>query len=133
MPTFAVSQQTYKTLTRGSKFGLRSMLRHRFFAVYHESEDRRTTHLVLTQKAHQTEFGTWAGLDQRIVDRVREIDAQGRGGYDFVKEVEDQNRRAAKAKRDKFREEMGSFGEQAAHAVRKDLGIKRRAFIKDAL
>lgn len=100
-----------------------------FFAVYHESEDRRTTQLVLTVKAQQTPHGTWAGLDQRVVDRIREIDSQGRSGYDFAKEVEKQNRRAHEEHRARFRERAGEIGEQAAHAVRKDLGSKKRAFI----
>lgn len=100
-----------------------------FFAVYHESEDRRTTQLVLTVKAHQTIAGTWAGLDQRVVDRLKEIDAQGRSGYDFAAEVEKQNKRAHEEHRARFRERAGEIGEQAAHAVRKDLGSKKRAFI----
>ena len=103
-----------------------------FFAVYHESyapNGDLTQQLVLTQKAHLTHAGTWAGLDQSIVDRVREIDSQGRSGYDFVAELEKQNSRARKAERDAFRERMGDVGQRAAHAARKDLGSTSRAFI----
>lgn len=102
-----------------------------FWAVYHESEDGRTTHLVLTAEARQTVSGVWAGLDQRIVSRVRQIDSHGRGGYDYAAEVERQNREAPERRRQAFREKIAPTAELAAHAVRKDLGLryKGRAFV----
>jgi hypothetical protein len=99
-----------------------------FWAVYYESEDGRTTYLVTTRKAYQNRLGTWEGLDQRVVDRVREIDAQGRSGYDFARELERQNRRASKERQAAIRERLEEIGEKAAFAVRKDLGSTHRAF-----
>lgn len=100
-----------------------------FWAVYHESDDGRTTELVLTAQAHQTPSGVWAGLDGRIVDRVREIDAQGRSGYDFAAELQKHNQAVTKGARSRFHEKVGEAAGPLAHALRKDLGIKTRAFI----
>jgi hypothetical protein len=103
-----------------------------YWVVYHEQEnaDGSITHtLVLTAQAHQTNTGVWTGLDQRVVDRVREIDAHGRSGYDFAAEVEKQNRQAHENRRAEFRRKVEPITEQAAHAVRKDLGSTAKAFI----
>lgn len=102
-----------------------------FWAVYHESDDERTTQLVLTVQAYQTDTGVWAGLDQRVVDRVREIDSHGRGHYDYAAEVERQNRDAHTNRLEAFRDKIGPTAELAAYAVRKDLGLryKGRAFV----
>jgi hypothetical protein len=98
-----------------------------FWAVYEESEDGRTTHLVTTVQAHQTRSGTWAGLDQRVVERIRQI---GHSSYDYAAEVERQNREASQAAKRRFEEQTGPLAEQAAFAIRKDLGMryKGRAF-----
>jgi hypothetical protein len=98
-----------------------------FWAVYHEHEraDGSVTHdLVLTAQAHQGKTGAWLGLDQRIVDRVKFID--GHAGYDYVKELEKQNKVADLDKKRAFREKAGVIGEEAAFALRKDRGVKRR-------
>lgn len=102
-----------------------------FFAVYWESEDRRETYLVKTVKAHQTALGTWAGLDQRLVEEIRAIDPHGRGGYDYAAELERNNKRVDEDRRARFRERVGGTAEEAAHAIRKDLGVRYRgrAFI----
>ena len=100
-----------------------------FWAVYHESRDGRETHLVTTAQAYQTASGVWTGLDQRIVDRVREVDSHGRSGYDYAREVERQNERARESNRAVFRERAGEIAEHAAHAIRKDLGSTAKAFI----
>lgn len=92
-----------------------------FWAVYYEDEDGRSTHLVLTAKAYQSASGVWTGLDQRIVRRVMEL---GHESYDYAAEVERQNRRAAKAKRQRFEETVAETGDVLAHALRKDLGAK---------
>jgi hypothetical protein len=84
---------------------------------------------VLTVQAHQGATGAWSGLDHRVVERVREIDSHGRGGYDFGKELEQTNQRIRKASRDKFHDEIASHAPELMHAARKDLGIKSKAFI----
>lgn len=97
-----------------------------FWAVYHESDDQRTTYLVLTAQAHQTRSGTWSGLDQRIVKRIMEI---GHSTYDYAKEVQRQNQEADRARDEKVREGIREKGELLAHAIRKDKGSTARAFI----
>lgn len=89
--------------------------------------------LVLTAQAHMTGSGVWTGLDQRVVDRIKMIDAQSRSGYDFLAELDRQN---AQAERDKIRSRHEKFGEtheQLAHALRKDLGVKSRVFVPRAV
>ena len=105
-----------------------------FFAVYHETRQPDGSvkqDLVLTQRAYQNRFGVWEGLGPHVVEHVRKIDGHGPGGYDFVAEMERQNRRAREQRRDALSERFGPIGEQAAHAVRKDLGLRYRgrAFI----
>lgn len=103
-----------------------------FFAVYHESEDGRSTYLVLTVKAYQTSTGVWAGLDQRVVKRIMEI---GHSSYDFAAEVERANVSAKSRTRKEFREKVEASAEEAAFALRKDLGVRYRgrAFIPKSL
>ena len=102
-----------------------------FFAVYQNIEHpdgRLEQHLVTTAQAYPTAFGTYAGLDGRIVDRVREISHES---YDFAKEAaKRRSEHEAEAKR-KRQDYAGEMGEMAAHAVRKDLGSTSRAFFKD--
>lgn len=102
-----------------------------FWAVYWESEDKRTTQLVLTVAAHQNSSGVWEGLDQRVVKRIQEIDPHGRSGYDYAKELERLARERERARVYDFEQKVGPLAEQAAAAVRKDLGsrYKGRAFI----
>lgn len=106
------------------------------WVVYHEHHDgcphngtggAGSTYLVLTAQAHQTNSGSWAGLDQRV---VREVERMGHASYDYAREVEVQNRRAEKARDDKAREKIREDGEHLAHALRKDMGwrYKGRAF-----
>jgi hypothetical protein len=104
-----------------------------FWCVYHESDDGRQTHLVLTVQAYQTASGTWAGLDQRVVKRIERIDPQGRGKYHYADELEKATLEAKKKSRERFHEQLGELGEHAAHALRKDLGerYKGRSFFPD--
>jgi hypothetical protein len=97
-----------------------------FWAVYHESDDGRSTHLVLTAQAHQSNTGAWTGLDQRIVKRVMEI---GHSDYDYAAEIEKANQQVTADRRRTFRERVGEQAEQAAHALRKDLGAKYKGRI----
>lgn len=92
-----------------------------YYSVRYESEDRRSQQLILTAME----------LDQRIVERVRQIDSHGTSGYNYADELEKQDRKVREGRRAAFREKMGPVGEQAAHALRKDLGLryKGRAFV----
>lgn len=76
--------------------------------------------------------GTYRELDHRIVKRLEYIDPQGRGGYDFVKEVERKRVQQEKDRRHEFSEQVGEAAERTAHALRKDLGLgtyRGRVFI----
>lgn len=97
-----------------------------FFAVYEESDDGRSTHLVLTARAYQTASGTWAGLDQRVVHRVMEI---GSSTYDFAAEIVKQNTAADRAQKDRRAETLGPILEHGAFALRKDLGATNRVYV----
>lgn len=106
------------------------------WVVYHEHHDGcphngtggpGSTYLVLTANASQTPSGVWTGLDARIVKRVQYI---GSDGYDYAREVELQNARAHRTGREQFQERAAGFAEEAAHAIRRDLGDKSRAFIR---
>jgi hypothetical protein len=102
-----------------------------FWAVSLISDDGLSHHLVCTAKATMTSSGTWAGLDERLVQRIAELDSHGRGHYDYAKEVERQNLEAKKRQRREFRERMDEIGEHAQRELR-DAGVGRsqsRAFI----
>lgn len=85
--------------------------------------------LVLTAQAELTRTGVLTGLDQRVVDRVKEIDSQSRSGYDFIAELDRMNAKAEKDKIQARHEKFGGKHEELAHALRKDFGVKNRAFI----
>lgn len=95
-----------------------------FWAIYVLEADGRSTHLVLTQQATLTSSGTYAGLDQRVVERVAEIDPQGRGHYDYAKEIEQASELARKRGRERHRERMDEIGEQAQRELRQHMGKK---------
>lgn len=106
-----------------------------FWAVSLVSDDGLTHHLVCTAKATMTSSGTWAGLDERLVERIAQIDSHGRGHYDYAKEVERQNLDAKKRQSREFRERMDEIGERAQRDLR-DAGVGRsqsRAFIPRSL
>jgi hypothetical protein len=97
-----------------------------FWAVYSETTDgdgRVSQHLVLTQKAHQTRSGTWTGLDDRIVERVRRIDSHGTGRYDYVAELERETHARPERARKEFAEKTGDGGERMAFDIRRELGL----------
>jgi hypothetical protein len=67
-------------------------------------------------------------LDERVLHRVKHITHQS---YDYVAEMDQMD---AQAKRDEdhaFHEKTGEAGEVAAHALRKDLGLKGKAFVPE--
>lgn len=99
-----------------------------FWRVFWESEDRRETYLVTTVQAVQNRSGTWEGLDQRLVETIKSIDP--RGGYDYATALQTAERERREKAHREFRERTGPYGERLAWALRKDLGIKDRAFIR---
>lgn len=103
-----------------------------FWAVYHQSDDNRTTYLVLTARAFQMHSGAWGGLDQRIVKRVEQI---GHSSYDYAAEVERGQREVRDANRQRFRDKVAEHAEVAAHGVRRELGLRKngRAFVPKGL
>ena len=80
------------------------------------------SYLVLTAKAHRGRSGVWQGLDERVVQRIQQIDPQGRSGYDFVRELELRRIREEEKQRREFEEWFGPVAEQTAYALRRDLG-----------
>lgn len=101
-----------------------------YFAVIQDidhPDGRKDQHLVTTVQAYQTSFGTYTGLDGRVVERIRQIT---HSSYDFVKEAEANKARWEEERRKERAEVLGEAAEQAAHAIRKDLGVKTKAFIK---
>ena len=101
-----------------------------FFAVYQEIEHpdgKIEQHLVTTVQAHLNSFGTYSGLDNRIVERVRKITHES---YDFMAKADEKKRKFEADQKNEREQLYGEYGEQAAHAIRKDLGVKTRAFIK---
>lgn len=112
---------------------VRLATRQGIFVVYTERFDadgKRHTEYVLTQQASRNRFGVWEGLDQRVVRRIEEIDPQGRSGYNYAQELERVAHARKEANRKKFQEKIAASGEEAVHALRRDLGVKSRAFIK---
>jgi Zn-finger domain-containing protein len=64
---------------------------------------------------------TSATLDQRIVQRIREITHPS---YDLVADLEVRERAADKKQEEMLDEQIGIHGERIAHALRKDLGVE---------
>jgi hypothetical protein len=95
------------------------------YSVFFESEDGTETYLITTALQ----------LDHRIVDRIREIDRDGRSGYDYAKELEEGTLKARERALAAFRDRVGEHAEQAAYAIRRDMGerYKGRAFIPRAV
>jgi hypothetical protein len=94
--------------------------------VRYESVDGRETYLVDSFRAYQNRSGVWEGLDQRIVRRMRKI---AHDDYDFAGELQKHNAKVTADRRAAFREKVGEAAGPLAHALRRDLGIKNRAFI----
>jgi hypothetical protein len=90
------------------------------FAVYHEGTPVPP---ILTCRAHQNSSGTWEGLDDRVVRRLRYIDREGTGGYDYAKALERETLKRAERASQEFAERTGDAGERMAFAIRKELGL----------
>lgn len=89
-------------------------------------------YLVRKWPAWENSFGTWEGLDQRAVTRMLQI---GHSTYDYAAELERASLKREEALRKERSERVQEVAEQAAHAVRKDLGTRYRgrAFISKDL
>lgn len=85
------------------------------YAVYFQYPDGREELVLTAQK-----------LDQRIVKRFREIADES---YDFGAEVERIDRQAERDQDARFSEQVAERGERLAHALRQDLGVKRRIHV----
>lgn len=66
--------------------------------------------------------GAYRELDQRIVNLIERIDAQGRGRHDLATELEKLEREKEREHDRETTERMGPMGELLRHAIRKDLG-----------
>lgn len=89
---------------------------HRAGEACRDDDPDRTEELVLTAQE----------CDHRIIDRLEYIDPQGRGGYDYAKALEEGRRDRERQERAAFHERIGETAEQAAHALRRDLGERYR-------
>lgn len=108
--------------------------RQECFIVFHERHDgcphngSDDQYLVTSVDAYQTSAGTWAGLDQRVVERLRRIDPS-KGDYGYAERLE-RNARERRVRAEKERlERLGDPGERLKHAIRKDVGYKGRIFL----
>jgi hypothetical protein len=86
------------------------------YVLYHEGLDER---------GHFKEslVGAYRELDQRIVNLIERIDAQGRGHHDLATELEKLERQKDREEDAAQTERMGPLAEQLRHALRKDLGL----------
>lgn len=90
-----------------------------FFVVYEIrtlGDGSTEEHFVTTTKQ----------LDQRVVQRIREI---AQPGYDYGAELERVEAAARKAAEGEFSEKVGPLAEELRHAMRKDLGVSDRIFV----
>lgn len=69
-------------------------------------------------------------LDQRLVQLVRQIASPD---YNLAAELDKADRAADRERARQFREKVGPAAERLRHALRKDLGVKSRAFVPEAI
>lgn len=86
-----------------------------YFVVIH-TDEKGTENLVLTARE----------LDNRVIDRVRQI---GSANYDFLAEVDRLDKQAERDADHRFSERTGEIGERLAHAVRQDLQAKNKIIL----
>ncbi len=87
----------------------------RYFVVYQKLEDG-SEQLVTTAKQ----------LDKRLVKKVRRL---VHASYDLAEELERGDAEADREAERRFSEDLGPAAERLRHAVRKDIGSKRRVFL----
>lgn len=66
--------------------------------------------------------GAYRELDQRIVNLIRRLDAQGRGRYDLQRELDRLEQAKDREEDARHAEAFGQVAERLRHAIRKDLG-----------
>jgi len=86
-----------------------------YFVVFQETEEGR--HLVTTSLT----------CDQRLVDRLREVTAEG---YDLAYEIEKREAEAKAVHEAKISDQVGEVGERLAHAIRADLGERKPDYVR---
>lgn len=86
------------------------------FVLYHEG---------LNEQGHVVErlVGAYKELDQRIINLIERIDAQGRGRVNLSEELEKLERERDAEQRHRQMERVGELGERLRHALRDDLGL----------
>lgn len=99
------------------KLRLRWVEKAEYFCVYELEEDGSES-LVLTSQE----------LNPQIVERVRQI---AHPSYDYVAELDKLDAQVDREFNHAQRERLGEAAEKLSFAVRKDLGLTNRAFIKD--
>lgn len=67
-------------------------------------------------------IGAYTELDQRIVNLIRRLDAQGRGRYDLNRELNALEKAKDREHERQMSEQHGAMAERLRHAIRKDLG-----------
>ena len=90
------------------------------FAVYYEHAPIPP---ILTVRAYQNRSGTWEGLDNRVVRRLRYIDREGTSGYDYGREIERETLARRERASKEFAEKTGEAGEEMAFGIRRELGL----------
>lgn len=73
--------------------------------------------------------GAYTELDQRIVSLIERLDAQGRGRYDLVRELDRLDTERKREQDAAFSERIGDSAERLAHALRQDLQSGNRAYV----
>ena len=83
-------------------------------------------HTDVTPEGHVTEslVGAYKELDQRIINLVERIDAQGRGHADLASELEKLEAAKDRENAAKRLNAVGPIAEQLRWAMRKDLGLE---------
>jgi hypothetical protein len=90
--------------------------RGEFFVVVQTLEDGEEKLVTTAQE-----------LDERLIHHLKHITHRS---YDFAKEADRMDAQAEREKDHAFHERVGEAGEVAAHALRKDLGLKGgKAFV----
>ena len=88
----------------------------------------------LNEKAEPVEdfVGAYTELDGRLVNLIERLAArENRNRYDLVKELDKLDAERDREAQHAFDERMGPAAEQLAHALRKDLGVKNRAYMSN--